>query len=262
MPKEQLDLQTFAGLRHIIARLRAPDGCPWDREQTHQSLRPYLLEETAEALEALDEGDAAHLAEELGDLLLQILMHSQMAEESGDFTIDDVIASIAAKLVRRHPHVFGDARAETAGQVIEQWEDLKRKERGGEERESALDGVPSTLPALARAQAVQRRAVATGFAWENDEQAWEKLLEELGELRSAATPEERLHELGDVLFALTEVARRDGLDAEEAMRLSLRRFDTAFRAMEAALRERGQSFHDLATEEKLRLWREVRQAGE
>lgn len=261
MPEDQLDLTTFAGLRDIVARLRAPDGCPWDREQTHQSLKPYLLEETAEALEALDEGDPAHLAEELGDLLLQVLMHSQIAEGAADFTVDDVIAGIAAKLVRRHPHVFGDARAETAGQVIEQWEDLKRKERG-EERESALDGVPATLPALARAQALQRRAVRAGFAWENDEQAWDKLQEELGELREASTPEERLHELGDVLFALTEVGRRLDLDAEEAMRLSSRRFDLAYRDMETALRERGQAFADLSAAEKLRLWKEVRQARE
>lgn len=250
------DLRTFQGLREIVATLRSPQGCPWDRVQTHQSLRHYLREEAAEALAALDEGDPARLAEELGDLLLQVLMHIQIAEEQGEFTLEDVLYSVASKLVRRHPHVFGSQRLETPQQVLQQWEELKRQERG--EDASVLEGIPSTLPALAQAQLLQRRAARAGFTWEEPQQAWEKLQEELAELASARDAAERFHELGDSLFALADVARLHSLDAEDALLAACRRFKESFQALESLLRARNADLSSLSLEEKLAAWREAR----
>ncbi len=249
------ELRTFRGLRRVVAALRGPDGCPWDRVQTHQSLRPFLLEEASEALAALDEGDPAHLCEELGDLLLEVLLHLQIAEEMGEFRLADVVYGIADKLVRRHPHVFGDAVAETPEAVVEQWEELKGQERG---EESALAGIPETLPALAYAQAVQRRVARAGFAWEGVEQVWEAMEEELGELRRAQTPEEQREEVGDVLFAVAELARRLAADAEGALRSSCRGFEGLFQRVEALSRERGRPLREMGMEEKLALWREAK----
>lgn len=248
-------LKTFSGLRNVIATLRGPDGCKWDRIQTHASLRPYLIEEAAEAVAALDEGDPGHLCEELGDLLIQVLLHAQIAEENGDFNIEDVIAGVADKLVRRHPHVFGDAVADTADAVVQQWDELKRAERAGE---SALYGIPETLPALAFAQAVQRRAAKTGFAFDSREQAWEALREELVELESATTPAEQADELGDVLFAIANVARWYDADAEDALRLTTRGFSKNFRRLEGIVDDRGVDLSSAAVEEKLALWEEAK----
>ncbi|HEY5639128.1 MAG TPA: MazG family protein, partial [Dehalococcoidia bacterium] len=188
MKPTERQMRTFAGLRKIVATLRGPDGCPWDRAQSHRSLRHYLTEEASEALDAIDSDDPDGLREELGDLLLQILLHTQIAEESREFRMGDVIEAIAEKLVRRHPHVFAGAVAETPDAVVEQWEDLKREERNGA---SAMTGIASALPALAHAQTVQRRAGKAGFAWDSEEQAWEAFEEELAELREATTPAER-----------------------------------------------------------------------
>jgi len=238
MPPEG-DLRTFDGLRRLVAALRGPEGCPWDREQTHDSLKPFLLEEAPEAVEALDERDLNHLKEELGD-----------------FTLEDVIHGIATKLVRRHPHVFGDKNLGSAQEVADHWEQLKRAERGPPD--SALQGVPKPLPALARAQALQRRAAAAGFAWENDTQAKARLSEELAELESASTQGERLHEFGDALFSLVQVAQWMELDSEEALRLASGRFTDRFHRMESQLKARGQTFQDVTLEEKLSLWQEAR----
>ena len=250
------ELRTFSGLRKVIATLRAPGGCPWDRVQTHESLRPFLLEEASETLEALDGGDPAQLCEELGDLLLEVLLHVQIAEEAGEFALADVVHSVSDKLVRRHPHVFADATAETPEAVVEQWEELKREERG---ERSALSGIPATLPALARAQAIQRRASRAGFAWENAGQAWEALEEELRELREAATPEEQRDELGDALFALVGLAGWLDVDAEEALRSTCRGFQALFERLEAAVRKSGRDLKQLAIEEKLALWQEAKE---
>ena len=250
------EMRTFNGLRKIVATLRGPDGCPWDRVQTHQSLRPFLLEEASETLEALDDADPAQLCEELGDLLLEVLLQVQIAEEAGEFGLADVVYGVSDKLVRRHPHVFSDATAETPEAVVEQWEELKREEREGQ---SALYGIPGTLPALAHAQAIQRRAHRAGFAWERAEQAWEALGEELGELRKADTPEDRREEVGDALFALAGLARWLEVDAEEALRSSCRGFGRRFQRLEAAVRERGRELREMRTEEKLALWEEVKQ---
>ncbi len=248
-------MRTFNGLRNVIASLRGPDGCPWDRVQTHQSLRPFLLEEASETLEALDDGDPARLCEELGDLLLEVLLQVQIAEEAGEFGLADVVHSVSDKLVRRHPHVFADATAETPEAVVEQWEELKREERHGQ---SALTGIPGTLPSLAHSQAMQRRASRAGFAWEEEEQAWSALEEELGELRQAETAEERREEVGDALFALAGLARWLEVDAEEALRSTCRGFRTLFQRLEVTVREQGRELTQMTTAEKLALWEQVK----
>lgn len=259
MTPVERQMRTFAGLRKIVATLRGPDGCPWDRAQSHQSLRHHLSEETSEAIDAIDDDDTGALKEELGDILLQILLHTQIAEEAGEFRMGDVIASIAEKLVRRHPHVFDDAVAETPAAVTEQWEDIKRKERNGA---SALTGIPSALPALAQAQTVQRRAGHAGFAWETEEQAWKALDEELAELRAANTPEERYAEAGDAIFALANVARFLDVEGEEALRATIRRFSGLFRAVENMAGERSVDLRDADLETKLAMWEEAKKRSQ
>ncbi|MDO8616589.1 MAG: nucleoside triphosphate pyrophosphohydrolase [Dehalococcoidia bacterium] len=256
MKPTKRDRQTFSGLRRIIATLRGPEGCPWDRVQTHETLRPYLLEEASETLAALDEGDPARLREELGDLLLEVLLHVQIAEENGDFRMDDVVSGVAEKLVRRHPHVFEDAVAETPEAVVEQWDEIKRRERGDQ---SALTGIPLALPALAYAQAVQRRAAGAGFAFESSFEVWEALMEELDELRRADTPEKQRGEIGDVLFALANVARYLDADAEDALRQTSRGFTRRFQRVEELARERGLDLRDAEMEQKLALWEEAKE---
>jgi tetrapyrrole methylase family protein/MazG family protein len=255
MKPNNRSLGEFSGVRRIVATLRGPDGCPWDRVQTHESLRPYLLEEAAEALEALDSGDAEKLREELGDLLFQVLIHVQLAEEAGQFTMRDVVRGLSEKLVRRHPHVFATAVAETPEAVIEQWDDLKSRERGDG---PALDGVPASLPALARGQALQRRAARSGFAYEDVGRAWSAMEEELEELRLAESPEERRAELGDALWALANVGREMDVDAEEALTLACRRFIRLFEQMEAIVSSRGLDLKETALDEKLALWEEAK----
>lgn len=255
MKPSKRELRTFAGLRRLVATLRGPDGCPWDRAQTHQSLRPFLLEEASETLGALDEGDPDRLREELGDLLLEVLLQVQIAEELGEFRLSDVVHGIADKLVRRHPHVFGEAVAETPDAVVEQWEELKRQERGDA---SALAGVPETLPALALAQAVQRRAGRAGFAWESAQQAWQALDAEVGELRRAHTPEEQREEVGDALFALVNLARLTEVDAEEALRSTIRGFARRFQRVEGMVRGRGLNLSGMRLAEKMALWDEAK----
>ncbi len=258
MKPTRRELRTFAGLRRVVATLRGPDGCPWDRVQTHQTLRPYLVEEASETLAALDEGDPALLAEELGDLLLEILLHIQIAEEAGDFRLEDVLYGISDKLVRRHPHVFEDAVADTPEAVVEQWDELKRQERGDQ---SALTGIPLTLPALAYAQAVQRRADKAGFAFASQEQVWDALQEELDELRAARTPEEQRAEIGDVLFAMANLARCLDADAEDALRTTSRSFTRLFQRMEAIVKARGLDLREAKAGEKLALWEEAKGHG-
>ncbi|MEX0684149.1 MAG: nucleoside triphosphate pyrophosphohydrolase [Dehalococcoidia bacterium] len=255
MTQPERQIRTFAGLRRLIAVLRSPDGCPWDRVQTHQSLRHHLTEEASETLSALDEGDPAKLKEELGDLLLQIVLQTQISEESREFVMADVIEGIATKLVRRHPHVFGEAVAETPDAVVEQWEEIKRGERNGA---SALAGVPPTLPALSQAQTIQRRAGKTGFQWDTEEQAWDAVHEELSELRAAATPEERRAETGDALFALANLARFLDVDAEEALRSTCGGFSKRFRYVEQVAGERSVDLLQADLQTKLTLWEEAK----
>jgi len=246
---------TFAGVRRIIATLRGPDGCPWDRVQTHQSLAPYLLEETHETLEALDSGDAGKLCEELGDLLFEVLIQVQLAEEAGEFTMRDVVAGINDKLLRRHPHVFGDAVAETPEAVVEQWDELKAGERPGG---LALAGIPPSLPALIQAQSMQRRAARAGFSYESLDQVWQAVEEELSELRQAQNPAERRDEAGDAMFALANLARELGVDAEDALLSTARRFANQFGTMEEILEEKQVDLRQAPIEQKLALWEEAK----
>lgn len=245
-------------LQDTIARLRAPDGCPWDREQTHQSLRPNLLEETYEVLSALDEEDAGKLCEELGDLLMQIAMHIQIATEEGVFQFADVIGGIDAKLKRRHPHVFGDAMVESTSDVLRAWEAIKADERAhslpaGEGR-SRLGGVPASLPALARAQALGERAARAGFDWPDLAGVLDKVSEELGELAAAIDSEAQAQELGDLLFSLVNVARWLNLDAESALRVTCDRFVRRYGQMEQEARSRGMDLSALPLGEQDALW--------
>jgi tetrapyrrole methylase family protein / MazG family protein len=250
------NLRTFDGLRAITHRLYAPGGCPWDREQTHASLKPFLLEEAYEALAALDDSDPAALREELGDLLLQMTLHTEIAEEAGEFTYGDVFETINRKLIRRHPHVFGDAEIADADAQWRAWQSIKRAEKG--DRESILAGVPRSMPALAYAQAVQERAARTGFDWPALDQVLEKLHEELGELRRAASHDERLDEFGDILFVLANVARWLKLDAEEALRRSNAKFYRRFSGVEALARERYMVLEDQSLDVLEALYQEVK----
>jgi tetrapyrrole methylase family protein/MazG family protein len=254
------NLRTFEGLRGISHRLYAPGGCPWDREQTHASLKPFLLEETYEVLAALDDDDPTRLCEELGDLLLQFTLHTEIAEEAGEFTYGDVFQHINAKLLRRHPHVFGDAVVQSADETWANWQRIKAQEREqkSEAERSILAGVPVSMPALAYAQAVQERAARIGFDWPNVDEVLDKLVEELRELQETTSHEQRREEFGDLLFVLTNVARWLKLDAEEALRMAGRKFSRRFARMEALARERGLELHGLALSELDALWNAVK----
>jgi tetrapyrrole methylase family protein/MazG family protein len=250
------DLSQFSALVAIIARLRAPDGCPWDRKQTHASLRGSLLSECYEVLEALDEGEAAKLRDELGDLLLQIVLHAQIASEAGEFGMGEVIEGINRKLIHRHPHIFGSEKVKDAEEVALNWEELK-----GEEREpgtSILESVPRPMPALGYSQEVQRRAAYLGFDWEEDEGVIDKLAEEVGEFQQADSPEEKAREFGDLLFTLANIARRMGIDLEATLREANRRFYKRFSYMEEACRQRGLKFVQLSFDEQNALWEEAK----
>ncbi len=252
------DLSKFDALVEIIARLRAPDGCPWDREQTHASLREELLSECYEALEALDEGDSAKLCEELGDMLLEIVLQAQIAKDNGEFEIGDAIRSINEKIIRRHPHVFGSGKAKDAAEVSYNWEVLKSEER--EEGASMLESIPRQMPALGYSQEVQRRVARVGFDWEDTEGVIDKLVEEVRELREAGSDSEKAQEYGDLLFTLVNVARREGIDSESALREANRRFYRRFTRMEELCRQRGLAFHKLSFDEQNALWEEAKEA--
>lgn len=249
-------------LRWIMARLRAPDGCPWDQEQTHQTLKRHLLEETAEVIDALDEEDMIALREELGDLLLQVYFQAQVAEEQGDFTFDDVVRGIGEKLVRRHPHVFGDRAVGSAEQALANWEQIKKEEHAakGKERHSLLDRVPRSLSGLATAQAIGKSVAKVGFDWPNIDDVLAKLREELDELDAAETPDHRSEELGDVLFVMAQVAKWLDVDAEEALRAANAKFRRRFAYMEEAARSAGANLDDYSFEKLDSLWEEAKLA--
>ena len=250
----------FQSLIDIVARLRGPGGCPWDAEQTHESLKRNLLEECYETLEAIDDGDPGELAEELGDILVQVAFHADIARAAGDFDIADVLAAINRKLIRRHPHVFADGSASDARQVERNWEQLKADERrqAGKPEPSAMDSVPAALPALSAAQLIQDRAARFGFDWDDAGGVLDKLAEEIREFRDAATDEERLDEFGDVLFALVNVARWSGIQAEDALRQANAKFRNRYRVMERLASDRGQDFAKLSLGEKEALWQEAK----
>ena len=237
----------------IMARLRGSDGCEWDRAQTWQTIAPYTIEEAYEVADAIERGDADDIKDELGDLLLQVVFHSRIAEEAGAFVLADVVAAISDKMERRHPHIFGDAR--DGGHHL--WEEVKAAERNARGASSALDGVAVALPALTRAEKLQKRAARTGFDWPDASGPRAKIDEELAEVAAARTDEERHDEIGDLLFAVVNWARHQGIDPEAALRHANTKFDRRFRAIEAA---GGPAFAAMTLEEKERLWQIVGKA--
>lgn len=249
-------------LQDVMATLRSPDGCVWDLAQTHQSLRRYLLEEVHEVFEAIDLEDADQLCEELGDVLLQIVFHARMAEESGSFSLQDVIDGVTAKMVRRHPHVFGETTVQDAGEVVLNWEELKRQEKAGM-RLSVLDGIPRDLPGLHYAQKLQEKAAKVGFDWPEIAPVWDKLQEEIDELRQAAQQGNRKaveDELGDVVFAAVNLARFLGVDAELAIRGTSRKFQRRFAYIESQVAAKGLTWQDLTLESLDLLWDEAKKS--
>jgi tetrapyrrole methylase family protein / MazG family protein len=252
----------FDRLVEIMRRLRGPGGCPWDAEQSHESLKRYLLEECYEVIEAIDKNDPEHLKEELGDLMLQPVFHAVIAEEKGEFNLGEVLQTICDKLVLRHPHVFGDQVVKTADEQVENWERIKKMEKG-EERKSALSGVPPHLPALMKAQKVTEKAARVGFDWEDADQVYAKVLEELHEFEETMLlgDEERMEaELGDLLFAIVNLGRFLSLNPEEALRKTIERFSRRFAHIEEAMHARGVHMKDSSLEEMEILWEEAKSA--
>ena len=264
IPEERIG--EFQSLVDIVARLRGPGGCPWDAEQTHDSLKRNLLEECYETLEAIDSGQPMELAEELGDILVQVAFHADIARAAGDFDIADVLTAINRKLIRRHPHVFADGSAAIhpgtigARQVERNWEQLKAEERrqAGTPEPSAMDSVPAALPALTAAQLIQDRAARFGFDWDDVGGVLDKIVEEVGEFRAATTPEERADEFGDILFAIVNLARWSGIHAEDALRQANSKFRDRYRGMEKLAQGRGLDFASLPLDAKESLWREAK----
>lgn len=264
---ERLRKRTFARLHEIVGILRSPEGCPWDREQTHESIRKNLIEETYEVLETIDEDDPEHMQEELGDLLLQILLHSQMEEELGTFTVYDVIQGLNDKLIFRHPHVFGENSANNAEDALQNWEQMKAEEKRSKgldpEKSSVLDGIPRDLPALMKAYKLQKKASKVGFDWDDIDGVFQKIEEELAELREAVAEGQSLDdqalELGDLLFAVSNAARFIKADPEEALSRTNRKFVTRFRYIEEQLKAQGKSVHESSLEEMESLWQSAKQ---
>lgn len=248
---------TFPRLVEVMKRLLSPDGCPWDREQTLETLKPFLVEETYEVLDALEGGTPADHCEELGDLLMQIVFQAELRAAEGSFTIDDVVRSITDKLVRRHPHVFGDRKLDTSEEVLRQWSELKEREKP----RRTLDGVPRAMPALARAQRLTERAADVGFDWPDAQGPRTKIDEELAELdvaRRAQDAQAIQREMGDLLFACVNLARKLGVDAEAALRGATDRFTRRFEYVEDRLRERGRTPRDATLAEMDALWEEAK----
>ena len=252
----------FAGVQWIVARLRAPGGCPWDREQTHESLKRYLVEETYEVLHAIDTAPET-LHEELGDVLLQVLLHAQLAAEADDFSIADVMATLQRKLIRRHPHVFGEVKVSGAGEVVRNWEQIKKAEKQAETNEfvPVLAGVPIAMPALQQAQAIQRKAGQMGFDWQNADQAFAKIGEELDEMRVAPDDQNFFEEVGDVLSTIADYARWRGVDAEDALRYANQKFRRRFGIVEKLAHERGIELTKTDVPGLVALWNEAKAIG-
>lgn len=249
-------------LEEIVRILRSPGGCPWDAEQTHESIRRNFLEEAYEAVEAIDEGSTEHLREELGDVLLQIALHTRMEEERGGFTLDGVADGICKKLIFRHPHVFGETKVSSTGDVLRNWEALKREEKGQATHADALESVARSLPALWRAEKVQSKAKKTGFDWPDISGAVDKLSEELDELKKALAGEgDPTEELGDLLFAAVNVSRFLKADAEDTLNGATDKFTARFRLMEALAAQKGKRLEDMTLEEMDELWNTAKKQG-
>lgn len=254
--------ETFAAFVDTIAALRAPNGCPWDREQTHESIARNMIEEAYEAVDAIEQHDAAHLREELGDVLLQVVLQSQIAADAGEFTVADVCRDVNSKMIRRHPHVFGEAAAGSAEEVLSIWDNVKLAEKSAadaqaEEPEGLLDSVPVSFPALLQAYKISRKAVAAGFEWDTVEDVWAKVEEEIAEFKQACRSDDaqaKELEFGDVLFSLVNVARKEGIDAETALRATCRKFRERWAFMEGAAWGQGKRIEELDMDEMQQLW--------
>ncbi|WP_249872207.1 nucleoside triphosphate pyrophosphohydrolase [Oceanobacillus saliphilus] len=252
---------TFDRLREVMKRLRGPGGCPWDQEQTHESLREYTIEEVYELIDAIDAKDDDNIMEELGDILMHVMLHSQIGEDAGYFTIDDVIRSITGKMIYRHPHVFSDTHVNSVDEVIRNWEELKKEEKG-HQRQSVLDGVPSHLPSLAKAFKLQKKAAKVGFDWEDVADIWKKLDEEISEVREAIEnkdAEEMEDELGDVLFVLANLARYYKINPEIALNRANRKFSSRFTYIELQFSKKGQDIHQASLEEMDAYWDQAKE---
>jgi len=250
------NLSRFDALVKIIADLRGPQGCPWDKAQTHQSLREDFLQECYEVIEALDENDAVKLKEELGDLLLHVVLQAQIAAEAGEFALADILLNINKKLIHRHPHVFGDARVNGITEIKQNWQELKKEEKGADK--SIIASVPKSMPALSYAEEIQHRVAAVGFDWDDDRGVIEKLAEEVAEFKNAVTPAQKSEEYGDLLFTLVNLARRQGIDVEVALREANRKFVQRFQLMEEICHRRGKDLGKLSFQEQNALWEEAK----
>ncbi|KYG32828.1 bifunctional methyltransferase/pyrophosphohydrolase YabN [Priestia endophytica] len=261
---EEVLYKQFPTLRSIIATLRGPDGCPWDQKQTHESLRSYVLEEAYELIEAIDNGDDDHIVEELGDILLQVMLHAQIGEDEGMFTVDDVIEGISAKMVRRHPHVFGKKEANNVEDVLTNWEEIKKQEK--QDRESILDGIPLSMPSLLKAYHIQKKVSKVGFDWDDVAPMYDKVQEELEEFKqevkkSTEVTEEMMEEFGDILTAIVNVARYYKIDPEVALAKSNAKFINRFNYIEERVKERGADFRDFSLEQLDEFWNEAKKKG-
>lgn len=265
---EALRYREFSKLRQVIAELRGPDGCPWDKKQTHESLKKYLIEEAYELIDSIDEGDDEGMVGELGDVLLQVMLHSQIGEDEGMFTIDDVIEGITAKMIRRHPHVFGDVEVNGEEDVLVNWQKIKEDEKGGESKalKSILDGIEKSLPNLLRAEEYQKRAAKVGFDWDEVSEAWKKVREEVQELEeeilSPNRDAERIKsELGDLFFALVNISRYYDIQAEEAVYKANQKFHQRFTYIEECIQRADKKFEDYTLEELDSYWDEAKAKG-
>ena len=266
---KKLDQKGFERFVEIMRRLQAPDGCPWDRVQTHETLRPYMIEEAYEAVDAVDRGDMEDLCEELGDVLLQVVFHAVMAEREGHFTLEDVLNTVSNKMVSRHPHVFSTVDAKTPDAVLKNWEQIKQQERDAQEKnedaaaeqKTALSGIPAALPALLQAQRMQEKASHVGFDWDNTLQALDKIEEEVREMRAAVKRGNKLQtkeEYGDLMFALADLGRLMDIDAETATRGTCAKFKRRFEYVERGAAKQGRKLKDMTVEEMDVLWCEAK----
>ena len=265
MPVAPKNTRSFASLVEVVAALRGPDGCPWDKEQTHATLTQYAIEEAYELAEAIDSGGQNSIVEELGDLLLQAVLHAEIARQDATFTLDDIIQSITEKMIRRHPHVFGDTKVSGSADVLKNWTKIKDQEKSrtndAEKISTGLGSIPIHLPALIRAQKIGDKTVRRGFDWSTPAEVFEKIEEEMNELRQAVQASEIEHqqeELGDVLFTVVQLARQLRFDAEQALRRTNRKFETRFQKMSELISQDGKSFSELPVSELETYWQRAK----
>lgn len=262
---EEILYKQFSSFRHTIATLRGPNGCPWDQKQTHETLKRYLIEETYELLDAINNDDVDGIMEELGDVLLQVMLHAQIGEDEGYFNIDEVIETINEKMIRRHPHVFGDISVEDADEVVSNWEQIKREEKLERETQSLLDSVAKSLPSLSRALHLQKKAGKVGFDWQDDAPMWAKIEEEIGELKvelkKDRNEKKAMQEFGDLLFALVNIARYYAIEPEDALHATNEKFYRRFGFIEEKVKSKGKEMTDLSLEELDAIWEEAKREG-